>query len=209
MVEALLISNIVLWMLVLILAGVVLALVRQIGVLHERVSPAGALVPHGLRVGEPAPRFTLADWSGAPCTIGAPAVTQTSTLLVFVSPTCPVCKTLLGILDSVAQTERLWLRLVLASDGPRDEHREFVETHRLAERSYLLSTELGIAYQVPKLPYAVLIDAAGVIRAQGLVNTREHVESLFEAMARGVGSVQEYLRDEQQGARPLAAQETR
>src|SRR5262249_56031030 len=95
-------------------------------------------------------------------------------------------KALLGILDSGAETERLWLRLVLASDGPRDEHREFVETHRLAERSYLLSTELGIAYQVPKLPYAVLIDAAGVIRAQGLVNTREHVESLFEAMARGV-----------------------
>jgi len=32
-----------------------------------------------------------------------------------------------------------------------------------------------------------------VIRARGLVNTREHLESLFEAMERGVGSVQEYL----------------
>ena len=42
----------------------------------------------------------------------------------------------------------------------------------------------------------MLIDADGVLRAKGLVNTREHVESLFEAMARGVGSVQEYLRRE-------------
>jgi methylamine dehydrogenase accessory protein MauD len=41
-----------------------------------------------------------------------------------------------------------------------------------------------LAYQVGKLPYAVLIDASGVIRAKGLVNTREHVESLFEAMER-------------------------
>ena len=39
----------------------------------------------------------------------------------------------------------------------------------------------------------MLIDGAGVLRAKGLINTREHVESLFEAMDRGVGSVQEFL----------------
>jgi methylamine dehydrogenase accessory protein MauD len=64
----------------------------------------------------------------------------------------------------------------------------------LAERVYVLSRELGLAYQVDKLPHGVLIDADGVLRAKGLVNTREHVDSLFEAMERGVGSVQEYLR---------------
>jgi hypothetical protein len=37
----------------------------------------------------------------------------------------------------------------------------------------------------------VLIDAAGAIRAQGLVSSREHIESLFEARERGVGSLQE------------------
>jgi hypothetical protein len=51
-------------------------------------------------------------------------------------------------------------------------------------------------FQVGRLPYAVLIDAGGVIRAKGLVNTREHIESLFEAMERGVESVQEYLERE-------------
>jgi methylamine dehydrogenase accessory protein MauD len=66
-----------------------------------------------------------------------------------------------------------------------------------------LSRELGLAYQVGKLPYAVLIDADGVLRAKGLINTREHVESLFEAMARGVGSVQEYLQREA-GSRHVA-----
>ena len=197
MLEALLISNLVLWVIVVVLAGVMMALVRQIGVLHERVAPAGALVGReGPRIGHPAPQFTLPDWSGRLCTIGGPSGDGKSTLLVFVSPTCAVCKTVLAILESVMQQEQRWLRLVLASDGTREEHEGFVRRHALAEQSYLLSTELGLAYQVRKLPYAALIDGSGVLRAKGLVNTREHLESLFEAMARGVGSVQEYLRRE-------------
>jgi methylamine dehydrogenase accessory protein MauD len=195
MLEALLISNIILWALLLALAAIVVALVRQIGVLHERVAPAGALVGgEGPRLDTAAPRFDLIDWSGQRCTIGGPDPERKSTLLVFISPTCPVCKTLLPILDSVVRTERHGLRLVLASDGPRDEHAAFVGAHGLADRAYVLSHELGMAYQVGKLPYAALIDADGVLRAKGLVNTREHVESLFEAMEQGVGSIQDYLR---------------
>jgi hypothetical protein len=39
----------------------------------------------------------------------------------------------------------------------------------------------------------VLIDEQGIVAAQGLVNTREHLESLFEAQQRGVASIQDYL----------------
>jgi methylamine dehydrogenase accessory protein MauD len=192
--EALLISNLVLWALVVVLAAVVAALVRQIGVLHERVAPAGALLGRdGPRLGAPAPRFTLADWNGAPVTLGGGDPQGHSTLLLFVSPTCPVCKTMLEIATALMHSEGGRTRLVLASDGARDEHAAFVAAHGLAQRTYVLSTELGLAYAVGKLPYAALIDAEGVLRAKGLVNTREHLESLFEAMRLGVGSVQEYL----------------
>ena len=44
MLETLIISNLVLWVIVLILGVMVFALVRQIGVLYERVAPAGALM---------------------------------------------------------------------------------------------------------------------------------------------------------------------
>ncbi len=44
MTEALAASNVLLWVAVVVLAGVVFALTRQIGVLHERVAPAGALM---------------------------------------------------------------------------------------------------------------------------------------------------------------------
>jgi hypothetical protein len=39
----------------------------------------------------------------------------------------------------------------------------------------------------------VLLDGAGILRARGLVNSREHLESLFEAQRLGVASLQEYF----------------
>ena len=203
MTQALLVSNAVLWMVVVLLACVVAALARQIGVLHERVAPAGALmVGKGPAVGEPAPVVRAQDLGGTVHEVGGPSAEGRSTLLFFLSPTCPVCKTLLPVLRSIARREGDWLGMVLASDGPRDEHEAFVRDERLEAFPYLLSPALGITYQVSKLPYAVLLDASGVVRSRGLVNTREHLESLFEAKERGVASIQDFLRgaEEQSGA---------
>ena len=46
------------------------------------------------------------------------------------------------------------------------------------------------------LPYAALLDQAGVLVAKGLVNSREHLESLLEAKRLGVASINEYMRVE-------------
>ena len=190
--EALLVSNIVLWVAVIVLACVVAALARQLGVLYERVAPAGALMlGKGPTVGEHAPVVAVDDLDGVPHEIGTPS--PRATLLFFLSPTCPVCKELLPALRSAARRESDWLDVVLASDGPRDEHATFRKSERLTEFPYVLSPALGVTYQVGKLPYAVLVDADGIVRAKGLVNTREHLESLFEAKERGVGSLQELL----------------
>jgi methylamine dehydrogenase accessory protein MauD len=195
MLDALIVSNLVLWLLVLVLAGVVLALVRQVGVLHERVAPAGALsVSGGPRTGEPGPVVEAEDWTGHPVQVGGPAADGRSTLVFFVSPSCPVCKELLPAAASAGRAERAWLRLIVASDGPRAEHEAFVAEHGLGDAPYVLSTALGLAYGVRQLPYAALVDEAGILRAAGLVNTREHLESLFEARERGVASVQEWAR---------------
>ena len=192
MVDALIVSNVLLWIAVLVLAGLVLVLLRQIGVLHERVAPAGALaVRGGPAPGEAAPLLEVADWNGEPVRVGGVDAEGHATLLFFVSPTCPVCKELLPIVESVARAEARDARVVLASDGLREEHEAFVGRHGLAARRYLLSTELGLAYQVGRLPWAVLIGPDGRVQAAGLVNTREHLESLFEAAERGVPTIQE------------------
>ena len=192
--SALGISNVVLWIVVMALLVVVLALMRQLGVLHERIAPVGALMLNrGLAVGDPAPTMDLADLNGVSLRIGAPRADGKSLLLLFVSPTCPVCKSLLPVVKSSGKDERDWLNIVLASDGGLDEHREFVRTHSLDSVPYVLSASLGMTFQVSRLPFAALIDEAGVLRARGLVNSREHLESLFEAKRLGVASLQEYF----------------
>jgi methylamine dehydrogenase accessory protein MauD len=193
-VTALAISNIVLWVVVICLVLVLLALTRQLGVLHERVAPAGALmINRGPAIGEAVAAIDVLDLEGRELRIGAARTDGKSTLILFVSPTCPVCKTLLPVVRSSRHQERDWLDVVLASDGDPVEHRQFVLDHQLRDFPYVVSASLGLSYQVNRLPFAALIDQSGVLRARGLVNSREHLESLFEAQRLGVASLQEYF----------------
>jgi methylamine dehydrogenase accessory protein MauD len=199
------VSVAVLWIVVAALALVVFALVRQIGVLHQRIAPAGALmIGAGPRAGEAAPVLEVEDLAGRRLRVGGERADGRSLLLVFVSPTCPVCKTLLPVIRSSSVAEHRWLDFVLASDGGVDAQRRFVEENRLDAFPYVVSTALGVAYQVGRLPYAVLIDEQGVLRARGLINSREHLESLLQAAELGVASVQEYMETRADGARTPA-----
>ncbi|MEM9388671.1 MAG: methylamine dehydrogenase accessory protein MauD [Pseudomonadota bacterium] len=198
---ALVASNLLLWVLVVALGLTVLALARQIGVLHERVAPAGALmVTGGPKVGEQLEPMFLTDITGREVRLAEASPSGQSTLVLFVSPTCPVCKTLLPAIKSAAAAERQWLAVVLASDGELAEQQRYVAAESLERFPYVLSTDLGIRFQVGKLPFVVLIDEQGVLRAKGLINSREHLESLFEAQERGVGSIQEFLERRTRGA---------
>jgi len=193
MTESLVVSNIILWVVVLALLLAVLALARQVGILYERIAPMGALMlDHGPKVGDMAPVFNLESLGGDTLSVGL-AGSMKSQLLFFLSPTCPVCKKLLPVLKSIGNVEAKWLDIVLASDGDRPEHAEFYRKAGLSEFPYVLSTELGMAFHVGRLPYAILIADDGRIRAKGLVNSREQLESLFAAKELGVASVQEYI----------------
>jgi methylamine dehydrogenase accessory protein MauD len=193
-VNALVVSNLVLWVLVIGLALVVLALARQLGVLHERIAPVGALMlGRGLKVGELAPVVEVVDLEARPLSLGAPRADGRDTLIVFVSPTCPVCKALLPVLKTSRRSEQGKLEIVLASDGDLADQKAFVRAQGLESFAYVVSAPLGMTYQVSRLPFAVLIDAPGVLRARGLINSREHLESLFEAKRLGVASLQDYL----------------
>jgi methylamine dehydrogenase accessory protein MauD len=192
--EALIVSNLLLWVVVVAMGLVILALVRQVGVLYERVAPAGALmVNRKLKAGERAPELTVVDLAGRPLNIGGPSKSGRSTLLFFLSPTCPICKTLLPVIRSAAKSEKSWIDVILASDGKEHDHAGFVAEHDLGQFPYVSSEILGMTYGVGKLPYAVLIGEQGGIVSMGIINSREHLESLFESKEQGVASIQEYL----------------
>ena len=197
--NVLVVSNIILCVLVIGLGLTVLALARQVGVLYERIAPAGALmISQGPEIGEVAPQFELETLAGEPIAVGGLPASGKSTLLFFLSPTCPVCNTLIPVLKSIHRSESKWLDVVFASDGDTAVQRAFVDKKELGDFPFILSTELGMTYQVEKLPFAVLLDDKGVLRAKGLTNNREHLESLFEAMEQGVASIQELMQKRQQ-----------
>jgi len=193
--QALIVSNVVLWLLVIALGVVVYALTRQIGVLHERVAPAGALtLSGGVKAGETPPALSLTTLDGRTLKLDAFAQQGRGVLLFFMSPTCPLCRSLLPVVTRIAKEERKWLDLIFASDGgTRAEHEAYVAERQIESFPYVVSQELGVAFQVGKLPYAALLDETGVLVAKGLVNSREHIESLFEARRLGVASVNEYM----------------
>ena len=195
MTEALLVSNIVLWVLVVVLALIVLALARQVGILHERVAPAGALMPiSGPKVGELTEPMTLNNLRGDDVIIGGANPDGDATFVMFISPTCPVCKSLVPTAKSLAKREGKRMRLVFASDGEKVErHEAYARDLDLDKYHYVISEGLGMAYEVSKLPFALLIGSDGTLQSKGLVNTREHLESLVEAMDSGVATLQDYM----------------
>lgn len=196
---ALLVSNIVLWVVVIALSLLVLALARQVGILHERVAPAGALLPTtGPKVGELTTAMTLKALNGSEMTIGGVDASGFSTFILFTSPTCPVCKTLVPTAKALINSEKSRIRLVFASDGAdtdkeMTQHTSYVKDLNISNYPYIISQQLGMSYEVSKLPFAVLIGGDGILKSKGLVNTREHMESLIESMDTGVASLQDFV----------------
>ncbi|MCG8413149.1 MAG: thiol-disulfide isomerase [Pseudomonadales bacterium] len=199
MVEALVISNIILWILVVVLSLLVFALTRQVGILHERVAPAGALQPtNGPKVGELTTAMELRSVDGSDVTVGGEHSGGLASFILFISPTCPVCKSLVPTAQSLINSEKDRMRLLFASDGAETEadlqqHRDYVDELQITAYPYIISQALGMHYQVSKLPFALLIGADGTLKSKGLVNTREHMESLIESMDSGVSTVQEFV----------------
>jgi methylamine dehydrogenase accessory protein MauD len=188
----------------LALAVLVFGLARQIGVLHERVAPMGAMMSdHGPAVGEAAPSLSVMSLAGEPLELGGASERRRPRLLLFVASTCPVCKKLLPIARSFADAERI--ELVLVGDGEDAEQRSMVERFGLQRVPYVNSPLVGMTYGVGKLPHAVLIDAQGVIQAKGLVNSREHLESLIVAAETGFATVQSFLAARRQESAPQSA----
>jgi len=192
-VTSLLIAHGALWLLLIGMAVLLILLSRQIGALHQRVAPAGALAVNAvLEVGQQAPQLTVTSLAGRKLQAGAGRDGK-SQLLLFLAPDCPISRSLVPVLGSLAGSEP-WLDVLLVSDGEEEaEHRIFSAQKSLTGLDYVLSEALGRAYGVSKLPYAVLVDESRRIAGMGIVNSREHLESLFEAKETGVASIQEFM----------------
>jgi methylamine dehydrogenase accessory protein MauD len=192
MLTVLIVSQILSWVVILGLGIALLALARQVGVLHVRVAPAGALLTgKGPVVGEAAPVLDVAAMDGAPVSIGKPLVRGSMQLLLFVSPHCPLCKDLIPIAKNFAKREKL--DIVFVGDDAPDVQHAMIARLEMGGLPFVNGPIVGRTFHVDRLPHAVLIGDSGTVLSKGLVNSREHLESLVTAHELGVVSVQDYL----------------
>jgi thiol-disulfide isomerase/thioredoxin len=88
-------SYIALWVAVLVLAIAVVALLRQIGVLHARLAPLGThFAGEGPELDSAAPSVGL-DWNTSPLTT-----------VLFTSTTCTICRELKPSIDALTRQYR-------------------------------------------------------------------------------------------------------
>ncbi len=175
-------SYIALWALVIALSVLLLALARQVGVLHLRLGPRGALEvdDEGPPLGEGPEAVDAQTIEGEDVAIGGPGEPQ---LLFFVSPGCPVCR---QVLPSLAPAARAASMTPVAIVDVEEAAAREAYGHSSPGVSIVAAPELAEAYAVPGTPYAVILDAIGVVRAKGTVNNLEQIEGLVDTARRRV-----------------------
>ena len=175
------VSYFVLWTVVITLCVMVVALARQIGTLHLRLGPRGALevAEEGPPLGEAPPPLEARSLQGASITVGGPGREQ---LLFFVSPSCMICEEILPSVDELSRVSKL-ASLVIADSG-EDEARAITRARLAAP---VIASEIAAQhFRIPGTPYVVVIDELGVVRAKGTVNNLEQVEGLIDTARRRI-----------------------
>ena len=192
MTDFLLASQFIIWTGLILIICALYVLSRQVALLSERVPSVGALaVNNKIAFHTRAPGFEKASIEGNVVVVGGSR--EKDQLLFFIDIGCPICRSLVQTVKKVAYEESA--DLVFISDGETvGQHLDFYQRSTLMPCDYLISEEIGQAYGIGKVPYAVLIGANGKIVTFGIVNNREHIESLFQAREDGVDSIQEYFR---------------
>ena len=201
-----LVSYLSLWFLVMVLLFAVFTLARQIGLLHVRLGPSGARMTNaGPEIGALAPELTALDLEGQELFLGGRR--NKPLLMIFITSGCTTCASLTPAIRSLWRSEHNNLDLVLVGLYSTEEAaREFVKHYRLAEIPCTISEMVGLDYQVLAPPYGVLVDIDGRVRAKGIVNNNEHLESLLNVLELGYASSQDWRKS--RNATEIAIAET-
>jgi hypothetical protein len=146
------------WVLLVVLCVVVVALARQVGTLHLRLGPRGALEidTEGPALGEVLPPVEARDADGGSLILGGAGGRR---LVLFSSPTCIVCREVAPAMPAAARSADFVPQIVHDPDAER-------------------------TFEVPGTPFLLVLDELGIVRAKGTVNTLEQVEGLVDTADR-------------------------
>lgn len=154
------VAFVVQWVVLVALCLVVVALARQVGTLHLRLGPRGALEvdTEGPPIGEAPPPIHVLTDGGDRIVLGGAGARR---LVMFSSPTCPVCDEVAPSVPAAAAAAGLIPIVVHDSDAE-------------------------VVYDVPGTPFLLVVDEDGIVRAKGTVNNLEQMEGLVDTAVRRI-----------------------
>lgn len=175
------VSNIILWVVVVILAMILFALVRksnQMGSMQpEEVFPKGEAAPDFTGEMLDGQEISLSDFSGE------------ELFLVFVSPTCGPCKEKIIELEKDRRSiEKSVLNFFYVVRGEKDAVPAFVEEYGIASQAIYADDNANSFfkdYMVTFTPSCCLIDAEGIVQYAGFL--KEYGDDIYESLTSGDG----------------------
>ncbi len=162
-------SYVVLWLLVATLGILLVALAREVGSLHLRLGPRGALEldAEGPELWSEAPAIRGVTPRGGSVAIGGEGLLR---LLLFASPGCSLCDDVLPAMGSLGRDAQA---TIVVDARPEELKR------RRFEAPVVSAPDAFVAYSVPGTPYAVVLDEDGAVAAKGTVNDPLQLEGLL------------------------------
>lgn len=158
-------------------AVLLIATMRQVGVLHQRVRPTGPGEHEGPTIGSRLPRGDLEPVNAN----GAVPYSQPVTLLAYVTPGCGLCEDLARHVVAYRKYRPDDVDALLVTEMTFERATAWIEEHDI-KAPLLRSADIMHRHHVPGSPYvvALLDDGAESVRvlATGVVNTLEQFEDL-------------------------------
>jgi methylamine dehydrogenase accessory protein MauD len=172
-----LISDIVLWLVVLALGFLLFGALRALGLLRWRLDQLEATTPSrmgrgGLKPGKKAPDFTLPSVAGDEVSLHDFAGRKV--LLVFTQSGCKPCHRIMPELNKLQRGGDV--QVLVVNNGQMEATRKWAGEVRpgfpaLVQQQFSVSKH----YEMYATPFAFLIDERGIIVSTGIINNGEHI----------------------------------
>jgi methylamine dehydrogenase accessory protein MauD len=207
-----LVSYVVLWVVVLLQVVLVLALARLVGQLMSRRFPmAGArVIDPGPEIGTSVESWEGVNLAGNPLSLQFPR--QRALFLLYVAPHCTACARLLpsarNFFKEIAPAaDAVW---VMTQNVAPEALRAYAREKGMEAWPGTSEEALPPSWRVGGAPFGLWVGADGKVKAKGMVDRREHLESLLRAAEIGHPSVQSFVtalaeEEEQRREQPSAA----
>lgn len=169
------VSYLALWLMVIAEGAALVLALRALGNLY--LGTRAAIERDGLSINSKAPVFSALTLQGR--TINSRDFPRRWSVLIFVLPTCRICREMLPDLDAFAQQVSPDIGTYVLVRGDPETAEELAGRAPRIEVLAITDRVAARLYRARVSPYVTVVDPDGVVRAKGVVDRIDHVAHLL------------------------------